>query len=720
MIALLSIVPIIVTSISGALGLFVLILSLRGKKDRIQISFAFIAFSVMLYAFATTELYNASNLADATIWQRMQISTIILFVLSYFYFVIHFLNIAFWKKYFWTWIVLTVLSIIPQIFIFHPVIWNIQKSNFHLIKFFGVMQIITESLPGIVTQITFGIGLIAFGIITFIVFREFRGQSKKFRHPLFLSTLILYIAFIHDTLLGNGMIRSVYILEVGFLIVIGLVAFLLSKNILESIANKEALEKANLALQVHKEELEKTVSERTQAYLYQAEYFRALVDNNPIATVTLDNSQRILSINPAFEELFGYSYEEAYDQDLDSLISPEEHLNEAKNLTQNVLKNIQISAKGIRKQRDGGRVHVEILGVPVTVNKERVGVLRLYRDISTQIRTEKILRENEMRYRSLFEDSPISLWEEDFSQIKLEIDHFKTLGVKNFHEFFASNVDVVDKIIKKIKIININQATIKLFNAQSKDVFLEGLENLILPESIPAMGKIYATLAEGGNQCIGEIDHKDFLGSSINTVLRLSIAPGYEDTWEKVFVSVIDITERKNNESYLEYLSTHDQLTGVANRSLLYDRLSHALTHARRDQKMIAVYFMDLDGYKTINDRFGHLVGDLLLVQIANRLEANLRASDTIARFGGDEFILVLENISGVEVIKPLTEKILHSIAQPYQINEHLCHVTTSIGISIFPMDGVTTEELINKADSAMYRAKQSGKNQYKFFSLRS
>lgn len=719
MIALLSIVPIIVTGISGALGLFVLILSLRGKKDRIQISFVFIAFSVMLYAFATTELYNASNLTEATIWQRMQISTIILFVLSYFYFVIHFLNLAFWKKHFWTWIVLTVLSIIPQIFIFHPAIWNTQKSNFHLINFFGVMQIITESLPGIVTQITFSVGLIAFGIITFIVFREFRGQPNKIRHPLFLSTIILYFAFIHDTLLGSGIIKSFYILEIGFLVVISLVAFLLSKNILESIANKEALEKANLALQVHKEELEKTVTDRTHAYLYQAEYFRALVDNNPIATVTLDTSQRILSVNPAFEYLFGYSFEDSYDQELDTLISPEEQLEEAKQLTENVLNNIQVMTKSIRKRKDDGLVHVEIHGVPVVVNKEKVGVLGLYRDISDQIKTEKILRENEMRYRSLFEDSPISLWEEDFSQLKLEIDRFKSMGVKNFHEFFASNVDVVENIMRKIKIINVNQATIKLFNAQSKDVFLKGLNNLILPGSIPAMGKIYASLAEGEKSCLGEIDHKQFLGSTLNSVLRLSIAPGYEDTWEKVFVSVIDITERKNNESYLEYLSTHDQLTGVANRSLLYDRLNHALTFAKRDQKMVAVYFLDLDGYKTINDRFGHTVGDLLLVQIANRLEANLRASDTIARFGGDEFILVLENISDIEVIKPITEKILQSIAQPYQINDNLCQVTTSIGISIFPLDGVSTEELINQADTAMYRAKQMGKNQYKFFNLR-
>lgn len=135
---------------------------------------------------------------------------------------------------------------------------------------------------------------------------------------------------------------------------------------------------------------------------------------------------------------------------------------------------------------------------------------------------------------------------------------------------------------------------------------------------------------------------------------------------------------------------------------------------------MVAVFFLDLDGYKTINDLFGHLVGDQLLIQIANRLSANMREADTVARFGGDEFILVLENIKSIEAVKPITEKILKSIAEPYRNNGNLCQVTTSIGISIYPMDGTTTEELINKADTAMYRAKQLGKNQYKFFSLRS
>jgi len=660
MITILSVVPIIVTGISGALGIFILIISFAKKANKIQIGFGCTALTVALYAIATTNLYNSTTLLKSNVAQRAQIISIVLFLITFLYFIIHYLDIKFWKKYFWVWIVLAITTIIPQLFINHSSIWNVRKSNFHLINFFGNMQVINESAPGIVTELTFGIGLITFIIIAVLVIQEFRGQKDKFRHPLFLSTFILFITFINDTLLGVGIIKSIYLLEVGFLIVIGLVAFLLSKNIMETLATKEALEQVNLELQTHKEELEKTIFERTQDFQSQAEYFRSLVDNNPIATVSLDNNQKILAVNKAFENLFGYSQAEAIQQDLDNLIAPEEQFDVAKNLTEDVLKSKKIYDRGIRKRKNGDRVNVEILGVPVIVDGKKVGVLGLYRDISGQLKSENILKESEMRYRSLFEDSPISLWEEDFSEIKKEIDHFKSMGVKNFYEFFSWNTDIVSQLLRKIKIINVNQATIKLFKAQSKDDFMQNIHNIILPESIPANGAIYAALAEGMNQGLGEIHHKDFLGNNIYTVLRLSIAPEYENTWEKVFVSVIDITERKNNESYLEYLSTHDQLTGVANRSLLYDRLNHALSHAKRDKKMIAVFFLDLDGYKSINDRFGHLTGDQLLIQIANRLSANLRESDTVSRFGGDEFILVLENVNGVEAIKPITEKILH------------------------------------------------------------
>jgi len=715
LISILSIIPIIVSSISGSLGIFVLLLSLGKKTNPIQIIFGLTALTVMIYGIATAGLYNSLNLIQASAFQRVQVISISLFLLAYFFLTTYYLDVSLWKKYYLPWVLLSGLSIISQIFINSSLVWNLQRSNIHLINFFGKTQVITESESGIITQITYGIGIFAFLIITATVIKAFKAEKKKFQNPLFLSTFVLLIALLNDTLVGIGFIKSIYFLELAFLVIILLVAFMLSKNVLDAVSTKEALELANIALRNHKKLLEKTVSERTQAYQYQAEYFRAMVDNNPIATVTLDNFQRILSVNPAFEELFGYSQDEALTQDLDTLIAPDEQFENARNLTQKVLDSKKISDRGIRKRKNGERVHVDILGVPVMVNNEKVGVLGLYRDISNQMEAENLLKENEMRYRSLFEDSPISLWEEDFSELKKEIEQLRSNGVQDFHGYFASNPNVVRQLMKKIVIVNVNQATIKLFKAKSKEDFIIGIDNLIMDSSIPANGEIFANLAEGASQHVCEIRHKDFTGTSFYTALKLAIAPGYEDSWGKVFVTVIDITERKNNESYLEYLSTHDQLTGVANRILLYDRLQHAMTHAARELKMVAVFFIDLDGYKEINDKYGHSFGDKLLVQIANRLEDNLRESDTIARFGGDEFILVLENVAGTEAIKPIAEKIRSSITKPYQIEETQCEITASFGISVYPIDGTTAQELINKADSAMYNAKELGKNQYKF-----
>lgn len=716
MINIISIVPIMVTGISGAIGLFVLILALSEGKNKVQIFFSLTALSVMVYGVGTIGLYNSTQLFNVNIWQRTQIIAIVLFCLFLFFFIINLFDNHFWKKHSWILTVLAVLILIPQLFINNASVWNIRKSNFHLINFFGSMQIVNECEPGILTQITYIIGFLTFIFILCLVIYECRYQPKKFRHPLFLSTIILFLAFANDSLIGLGVINSIYILEGAFLLVIGILAIMLTRNVITAVDVKEALEKANFSLQTHKEELEKTIFARTQDYLNQAEYFRKLVDNNPIATVTLDDNHKILSANPAFEELFGYSQAEAFEKDLDEIISPEEEFQKAKELTNKVVSNIHISSTGIRKRKDGRRVNVEILGVPVLINNKKTGVLGLYRDISHQVKAEKVLQESEMRYRSLFEDSPISLWEEDFRYIKKEIDKLKLLGIKNFKEYFADQKEIVQQLMKKVIIINVNQATIHLFGAQSKDDFFQGIGNIVSKESVITQGEIYAALAAGETQFIGEVKHIDFSGTTIYTVLRLAIAPGYEDTWEKVFISVIDITERKKNESYLEYLSTHDQLTGVANRSLMYDRLNHAIEIAKRNRKMVAVFFLDLDGFKNINDQFGHLIGDKLLVQIAKRLEKNLRSADTVARFGGDEFILILENITDIASIKSKTERILRMISEPYQINGNICQVTTSIGTSFYPLDGETAGELIDKADTAMYLSKQSGKNQFKFF----
>jgi len=176
-----------------------------------------------------------------------------------------------------------------------------------------------------------------------------------------------------------------------------------------------------------------------------------------------------------------------------------------------------------------------------------------------------------------------------------------------------------------------------------------------------------------------------------------------------------DITIQKRYERELEYQANHDALTGLANRTLLTDRLERAIRYAQRSQRLVVALLLDLDRFKIINDSLGHAVGDEILCLVAQRLTATVRDTDTVCRFGGDEFVILLAEVASVEDIRLVAEKILQAIAHPYQIGEQQFNLTASMGISLCPQDGHSGDVLIRNADSAMYAAKRSGRP-YSFY----
>lgn len=186
-----------------------------------------------------------------------------------------------------------------------------------------------------------------------------------------------------------------------------------------------------------------------------------------------------------------------------------------------------------------------------------------------------------------------------------------------------------------------------------------------------------------------------------------------------VFAAARDITERKKAEQQIHRLAFYDTLTDLPNRRLLLDRLEQSLAQAKRHGWPMALLFLDLDDFKQVNDNYGHDFGDQLLVAVARRLLACVRRGDTVCRQGGDEFIIVLENID-LERAALAAEKIIGALEQPIEVKGHLLRVTTSIGIAIYPCDGSEdSQELIKHADSAMYEAKRSGRNLYRIHSRR-
>lgn len=177
-----------------------------------------------------------------------------------------------------------------------------------------------------------------------------------------------------------------------------------------------------------------------------------------------------------------------------------------------------------------------------------------------------------------------------------------------------------------------------------------------------------------------------------------------------------DVSKARALEGKLSHLAQHDFLTGLPNRMLLKDRLDQAIARARRHERRVAVLFLDLDGFKHINDSLGHAVGDMLLQNTGKRLAAAVRASDTVSRQGGDEFVVVLCEVEDSQNVARHAEKILVALSAPHALAGHDTHVNASIGISFFPEDGRDAEALIRCADMAMYRAKKNGRNTYEFF----
>jgi len=182
-------------------------------------------------------------------------------------------------------------------------------------------------------------------------------------------------------------------------------------------------------------------------------------------------------------------------------------------------------------------------------------------------------------------------------------------------------------------------------------------------------------------------------------------------------VSHIDITTRKLAEKKIAHLALHDSLTGIPNRLLFSDRCSQAVARAKRYGKSVALLYVDLDDFKTVNDCHGHSAGDTVLKTVARRLALCVRESDTVARLGGDEFVVLLADVENSQDASRVARKIAHSMSRPIKVEGNEIPAKMSIGISIYPKDGNSMLPLLNSADAAMYRVKAGGKNSYQFYS---
>jgi diguanylate cyclase (GGDEF)-like protein/PAS domain S-box-containing protein len=202
------------------------------------------------------------------------------------------------------------------------------------------------------------------------------------------------------------------------------------------------------------------------------------------------------------------------------------------------------------------------------------------------------------------------------------------------------------------------------------------------------------------------------------TAIEESIAPIYDREGLQTGAVVVfrDVSEARKNAAQMTHTAEHDSLTGLPNRLLLYDRVNQAIAFARRHKKRLAILFLDLDGFKHINDSFGHAAGDGLLQSVAKRLIDCGRASDTVSRHGGDEFVVLLSEVEHAEDAAIAARRMLESVGEAHLVGEQEVQVSTSIGVSVYPDDGEDAETLVKNADTAMYQAKESGRQSFQFF----
>lgn len=286
---------------------------------------------------------------------------------------------------------------------------------------------------------------------------------------------------------------------------------------------------------------------------------------------------------------------------------------------------------------------------------------------------------------------------------------------ERYRTLFECNADgllIADMTTRRFKYVN--PMICAMLGYSEEELLGMGVEEIHpatdLPEVIAEFEKVVAAeLYHSHNIPCRRKDGSVFFADINGTILTLDGIPCRLGIFR-------DVSERKLDEDRLKYLATHDELTGLANRTLLQDRLENAIHYAQRSGRLVGVLMLDLDRFKEINDGFGHDFGDKLLCATAQRLVNTVREADTVARLGGDEFIVLLAELPDPERVEMIAEKILHHLAEPLWIDGRNILLTASLGGSLYPQDSADGETLVRYADMAMYQAKRSGRNRFALY----
>ncbi|HEY3672974.1 MAG TPA: PAS domain S-box protein [Acidimicrobiia bacterium] len=412
------------------------------------------------------------------------------------------------------------------------------------------------------------------------------------------------------------------------------------------------------------------------------ERFRSLVQRSSDVAFVIDEDGCITYASPASER-FGYTPEDLIGTASRDLIHPDD-LARHRDTVDNTVQRIGTATVEWRLRRaDGSYCWVEEVFTDLHDVPAVGGWIANMRDITDRREAEEERIEAEERYRQGFERSAFGL------------------GVLDLGQTFTSVNPALAELLGHTPELLLGRRPMEFLHPTESESARSGIERLLRGD-VPFYKREHRMVRRDGSIVSVLIDM---------TLVRDSDGdPGY------YFVQVRDITDRKRAEEALAHQALHDDLTHLPNRLLLVDRLAHSLARAERTGSNVAVLFLDLDRFKLVNDGLGHVVGDQLLVEVAHRLTQSIRASDTVARFGGDEFVIVREDIADVTEAVEFAERIVSEVHEPIALSGRELYATTSVGIALGGAEA-SAEQLLRDADAAMYRAKDLGRARIELFS---
>ncbi len=428
---------------------------------------------------------------------------------------------------------------------------------------------------------------------------------------------------------------------------------------------------------------------------------RAYLSQDPERVRQCSAALKVLKVNRRTLELFAAESQQVLEANLDRVFRDDMHDAVSHELSALWSGQLEFSNQTVNYALDGRRLDVQIRArILPGYENDWSRVLLSLEDITSQVRSAGQLRRSEQYSRDLFEHSPVSLWVEDFSAVKGLLDGVRAQGIDDFKTFLAVHPEFVTRCMQEIRVIDVNQQTLRLLGASSKEMLLNNIGRVFRGEMHESFAEQLLDLWDGKTFQQREVVNYSLSGDAVHIHMQFSVLADHLSDWGLVLLSLVDITARKKAEAYLEYLGKHDVLTQLRNRAFYAEELNRL---TRKGPWPLSVIAIDLNGLKFVNDEQGHAAGDSMLRRVGEVLAKAVDPPACAARIGGDEFTVLLPGMDERSALA-LQERILSML----ELNNQFYPgqpISLAMGVASCRSSDMV-EAAIHRADQAMYAEK--------------